>query len=363
LKILWFNHRDPLHPGAGGAEVRIHEIGKRLVQSGCKVKLVCEKWNGSKRNDFLDGIEIVRIAGKYGVHLSVPFLLNSFNGFDVVIDDVAHAVPWFSPLFTNKPVVGQIHHVHQEVLKFELSSSLAGFVALAESTIKYLYKNLIVVSESGKRDLVTRFGVPQERIKIVSNGIDTEFYRPMRKSSEPTLLCVGRIKKYKRVEHVLAAFQCVKKALPECKLFVVGEGDGLEILSELSGRLGLSDVIFTGKISESEKLKLMASSWAVISASFVEGWGMTIIEGAACGTPAVAYDVAGLRDSIVDHVTGFLAKDGDVEALARSVIEVLENKRLRLRLGDNALQYAKGFSWQRSADDFLRVLELVVDRQ
>jgi glycosyltransferase involved in cell wall biosynthesis len=361
VRVLWFNHRDPLHPQAGGAEVRIHEIGRRLVKSGCSVKLVCEKWKGAQPSDVLDGIEIIRIAGKYGVHLSVPFLLSISNRYDIVVDDVAHAVPWFSPLFTNKPVVGQIHHVHQEVLEFELNSSLARFVALAESSLRYFYKTLVVVSESTKHDLVTKFGIPQERIRVVPNGIDAGFYRPMRKSSEPALLWVGRVKKYKRVDHVLLAFQRVKEELPECRLFVVGDGDELEALCKFSRRLGLSDVMFTGRVNENEKLKFMASSWAIVSTSFVEGWGMTITEGSACGTPAVAYDVAGLKDSVRDGVTGSLAENGNIEDLAGKIVRILEDNGLRLRLSRNALEHAKRFSWDKTAKEFMKVLERGID--
>jgi glycosyltransferase involved in cell wall biosynthesis len=360
VRVLWFNHRDPLHPQAGGAEVRIHEIGKRLVRSGCSVRLVCEKWEGAQPSDVVDGIEIVRIAGKYGVHLSVPFLLNISNRYDIVVDDVAHAVPWFSPLFTNKPVVGQIHHIHQEVLKFELSSSLARFVALAESSLRYFYKTLVVVSESTKHDLVTTFGIPQERIRVVPNGIDAGFYRPMRKSSEPALLWVGRVKKYKRIDHVLLAFQRVKKELPECRLFVVGDGDELEASCKLSRRLGLSDVVFTGRVSENEKLKLMASSWAIINASFTEGWGMTIIEGGACGTPAVAYDVAGLKDSVRDNETGLLAEAGNVGDLAEKIVTVLNDDTLRKELSQNALNHSRRFSWDKAATQFLKILTDIV---
>jgi glycosyltransferase involved in cell wall biosynthesis len=363
VRVLWFNHRDPLHPQAGGAEVRIHEIGKRLVQNGCKVKLVCEKWNGAERIDFLDGIEIVRIAGKYGVHLSVPFLLNAPKEYDIVIDDIAHAVPWFSPIFTSKPVIGQIHHVHQEVLKCELNPLLARFAALAESSLRYFYKTLVVVSESTKRDLVIRFGIPQERIRVVPNGIAAEFYRPLAKSSEPALLWVGRVKKYKRVDHVLLAFQRIKKELPECKLFVVGDGDELEALCKLSRRLGLSDVIFTGRVSENEKLKLMASSWAIVSASLIEGWGMTITEGAACGTPAVAYDVAGLKDSVRDSETGLLAEAGNVSDLADKLVAVLNDDSLRNDLSRNAINYSREYNWDRSAKEFTVILEQMIDEK
>ena len=358
MRVLWFNHRDPLHPQAGGAEVRIYEIGRRLVQSGHSISLVCERWASSKSTDFLDGIKIFRVAGRLGLHLKVPFMLNALNDCDIIVDDVAHAVPWFSPLFTRKPVICQVHHVHQEVLDIELSAFLARLISLGERSLRHIYRAFIVVSASTKLDLINRLGVSRETIKVITNGVDSEFYRPIRKSSEPTLLCVGRLKKYKRVDHILRAFRLVKRSLPNAKLFVVGDGDHLEILKSFCERMRLPNVVFTGRVSEKEKVRLMAMSWGIVSASLIEGWGMSIVEGAACATPAVAYDVAGLRDSIQHNRTGLLVEDGNVTALADALFSILRDDAFRHRLGSNALQYAKRFSWKESADRFMKVLEL-----
>ena len=364
MRILWINHRCPKHPQAGGAEVRMLELGKRLVKHGFKITLLCERFDGAPSNDEMEGIDVKRLGGKHTIHVIAPmFVRNHSNEFDAIIDDVAHAVPWFSPLFTRKPVVGQVHHVHQEVLSFELSPFLARLVAWSESGVKYFYRLLVAVSESTKRDLVGKFGISEERVRVVPNGVDLDVYKPMRKSSKPTVLWVGRVKRYKRVDHVLRAFRIVERKLPDAMLVVVGDGDYLEVLKRVSGRLGLSNVIFTGRVSEEEKVRLMASSWVCVSTSFVEGWGMTITECAACGTPAVAYDVAGLRDSVKDGVTGLLARNGDVEGLADALIKVLEDEGLRLRLSRNALEYAKGFSWERTAREFMKVLKWVVNER
>jgi glycosyltransferase involved in cell wall biosynthesis len=357
MRVLWFNHRDPKNPQAGGAEVRIHEIGKRLVQNGFSVKLVCERWSGSTSVEFLDGIKIVRVAGKYGIHLSVPFLLTGSDEYDIVVDDVAHAAPWFSPLFTNKAVVGQVHHVHQSVLDLELPQPLARFLALSERALPHVYRVLIAVSESTKRDLVNKLGVPEDRIKIIPNGVDLNTHRPMPKSSDPTVLVVGRMKRYKRIGDILSAFKLVEGKVPNVKLFIVGDGDHSHALKKMSQQLRLSSVVFTGKISDKEKTGLMASSWVVVSASLMEGWGMTITESAACATPAVSYDVAGLRDSIHDGLTGMLVENGNIKALAQAIIEVLENEQLRQRLSKNAMEYAQEFNWDSTAKEFMNVLE------
>lgn len=361
MKVLWINHRDPKHPQAGGAEVRIHEIGKRLVQKGHSVKLICENWPGCKRHEFLDGIDIVRppLSGRYTIHLITPFLLNRFSDYDIVIDDIAHAIPWESEFFTNKPVIGQIHHVHQEVLDFEINPILAKGIALSERSIKS-YKALIAVSESTKNALID-LGVSKNIIKVIPNGINADFYRPTAKSSLPTLLWVGRVKRYKRVDHVLLAFSIVQKQLPDAKLIIVGMGDDLERIKCMAERLGLTNICFPGFVSEKVKAQLMASCWVVTSTSYVEGWGMTITECGASGTPAVAYNVPGLRDSVQNGETGLLVRDGDIEALAKAMLKVLQNVQLRVTLGENALRWTRKLNWDKISDEFSCFLESVRD--
>ena len=357
MKVLWFNHRDPLNPQAGGAEVRIHEVGKRLVANGYRVKLVCERWKGAKHSDFLDGIEIVRTAGKYGIHLRLPFLLSSFNDYDVVVDDVAHGVPWFSSLFTAKPVIGQVHHVHQEVLKVELPWHLTLVTAWAEKAVKYLYDTVVAVSESTKQNLIEVLGVPSQRVKVVLNGVDHGVYCPSRKSSDPLILSVGRVKRYKRVEHIILAFREVKKTLPAARLVILGDGDHLNDLKRFATRLAVPDVEFLGRVDEPKKVRLMGQSWLMAGCSLMEGWGMTVIEGAACGTPFVAYDVPGFSDSIRNGETGILVEDGRVDALASAMLKILQNENLRFDLSDNALSYSTRFSWDAAANEFVKVLD------
>jgi len=343
-----------MHPFAGGAEVRILEIGKRLVQNGHSVKLICERWPGSKKTEFLDGVEVTRTGNKYTIHLEVPFIVNRFGG-NIIIDDMAHALPWESQFFTNKSVIGQVHHVHQNVLDLELNPIAAKALILSERAIKY-YKSVIAVSESTKKALID-LGLRESRMRVIPNGVDTDFYKPMVKSPSPTILWVGRVKRYKRVNHILLAFKIVEKQLPDAKLIIVGIGDYLEEIKLLAQELSLRNVFFSGFVEEKEKARLMASSWVVVSSSFIEGWGMTITEGAACGTPAVAYDVPGLRDSISNNETGLLVSDGDVKALAQNLLKVLQNEQLRTTLGNNALSRSKQLSWNKVAQEFSDFLE------
>jgi glycosyltransferase involved in cell wall biosynthesis len=180
----------------------------------------------------------------------------------------------------------------------------------------------------------------------------------MAKSPSPTILWVGRVKRYKRVDHVLLAFSLIEKQLPDAKLIIVGAGDYIENIKSFARKLCLKNVFFPGFVEEKQKAMLMASSWVIVSSSFVEGWGMTITESAACGTPAVAYDVAGLRDSISNNETGLLVSDGNVKALAQNLLRILQDEQLRVKLGNNALVRTKQYSWNKVAQEFSDFLEL-----
>jgi glycosyltransferase involved in cell wall biosynthesis len=280
--------------------------------------------------------------------------------YDIVIDDIAHAVPWFSSLYTHVPVVGQVHHVHQEVLKYELSPWLAHAVALGEKSLKFFYNNMIVVSDSTKHDLINMLGFDEDRIKVIINGVDAK-YTPMKKSNEPTLIYVGRIKRYKRIDHILAAFSYVKRKIPSARLFIVGTGDDLNHLLRIRKKYNLHDCVFTGRVSEREKIKLMATAWLILNTSLIEGWGMTITEAGACGTPCAAYNVPGMRDSVQNGVTGLLTQNGDIRSLAEKIITILEENNLRKNLSDNALHFAKQLDWDQSANNFSRLLQGLVD--
>ena len=357
MKILWINHRDPKHPQAGGAEVRLYEIGRRLVKMGHEVTVLCEKVDGLPSEEVLEGIKIKRIGGKASMHLLAPLYVKKHSHeYDVIIDDIAHALPWYSPLVTRKPIVAQIHHVHQDVVYIELFKLLAWIVSRAEKTIAKVYKHFIAVSQSTKEELVKRFGIDPDRIAVVPNGVDLEKYRPGPKDPKPTMLWVGRIKKYKNLDHLLKAYKIVKQEVPDAQLIIIGTGDQEQAIKRLAKKLELRDVYFLGKVSEEEKIRWMQRAWIIVSTSMVEGWGMTITEAAACGTPAVAYNVPGLRDSVKDTETGILVEPGNIEQLAETLLLLLGDRKLRDELAENAYRYSQRYSWDRVTSEILKVI-------
>jgi glycosyltransferase involved in cell wall biosynthesis len=349
LKILWINHRDPTHPEAGGAEVHIHEVGKRLVERGHEITLLAERCKGSRSEEEIDGMNVRRFGGKFTLHLYAPyFVMRYSDGYDVVIDDIAHAVPFWSPKFTKKPVIAVVHHVHQKVLDVELSAPLRYIVKGAERTIKDVYFNIMTVSDATKEDLMEMLGVPSDRITVIHHGIDHEVFRPGSKFNKPTILWIGRMKRYKNLDHIIRAFSIVKKSVKEARLVLVGSGPEESKIRALIRTIGLEDVTLTGRVSEAEKIRLLQGAWVIVYTSVVEGWGLGILEAAACGTPAVAYDTSVFREAIKNGKTGLLVKYGDIASLAEALKEILTNDTLREELSRKALANSYNFDWNKT---------------
>jgi glycosyltransferase involved in cell wall biosynthesis len=197
----------------------------------------------------------------------------------------------------------------------------------------------------------------KDLIEIVNPGIETDHLRPGKKTKAPTILYLGRLKKYKSIDVAIDAMTQIIKEIPDAQLLIAGFGEWQSELEVLVDKLGLYDhVHFLGKISETRKSELLSESWVFVHPSFMEGWGITAIEASASGTPVVASDVPGLRDSVQDGKNGYLAQYGNSDEFAVKITKILKDKTLRSKLGANAVVWSKNFSWKKSAERMLEIL-------
>jgi glycosyltransferase involved in cell wall biosynthesis len=299
------------------------------------------------------------MGDKYMIHLLAPLLVNRMaKSQDIVVDNIAHAVPWWSPLVTRKPVIGVVYHVHQAAVSIELPFPLNMVVRSAEKSIKYAYDDVVTISYSTKRDLVHLLRMPERKIKVIHPGVDHELYRPRNeKFHKPTILWLGRIKKYKNLDHLLMAFDIIKKRISDARLIIAGSGDYEADVRKLDDELGLKDVIFMGKVKEGKKLELLRKSWTLAITSITEGWGISVLEAAACATTAVGYNSGAIKEAVLDERTGLLAKYGDIEELADKIYLILMDKKFRDKLSKGALEYSYNFDWDKTSNEALRVMK------
>lgn len=359
MNILIFNWRCWKHPWAGGAENYLYEISRRLVKRGHKVTWFVSSWDGMNGREVSDGIEIIRKGGRFSVyiHAFLTYIRElRRRGFDVVVDDI-NGVPFFTPLFVGKKKVAIIHHLVKRIFFKELPWYLAIIGWLSERLIPIAYgkTKFVTVSESSKNE-IEEFGI--EDVEVVYNGVDMALSENLDKNSKPSIIFLGRLKNYKRIAHLIKAYKIVSKRVPEAELWIVGDGDDRNELEKLAKEMEIKADFF-GYVDEATKAKLLRESWVFVNTSEKEGWCVTVVEANACGTPCIGYDVPGLRDSIVDAETGFLVENGNIEELACMICMVLNDERLRERLSRNALEYAKKFSWDESAEMFEKIMKEV----
>ena len=363
LHLLAVNFRDPAHPEAGGAELHLEEILLEALRRGHRVTWLASGFPGGAREGEHRGMRIVRRGSWWDFNLVVPDVLRrefSSPRPDLVIEDI-NKVPCFTPWWTEAPVAVIVPHLFGTTALRETALPLALYVMGLEALIPVAYAGapVLAISESTRDDLVAR-GIPLGRVGVVHCGMDHATYRTdpaVAKSARPTILYIGRVRRYKGVDWVLRALPGVLKRVPAARLVVVGDGPHLPELKLAAARRGLATAVeFRGFLPRAEKVRLLQEAWVLVQPSPKEGWGLTVIEAGACATAVVAADSPGLRDAVKADETGLLVPYDDDAALASGLARVLEDAPLRERLARAGVARAAEFTWPRCASDSLDAL-------
>ncbi len=369
MKILVINWQDIKNPLGGGAEVHLHEIFSRIARLGHDVTLFCSSFPDAPSEETIDGIKVIRQGGRETFNFRVPLAYRTrfrHERFDVVIDDL-NKIPFFTPLYVRRPLVAIAHHLFDRSIFLEANFLVASYVYWMERLALWIYRRanipFMVVSPSTQEEFLKR-GYDIRSLPIIYNCVDhSQYTAGGSKHPQPLIGYFGRLKKYKSVDHLLHAIPLVQKSIPEIQAVIIGEGDDRPRLEALSKELGLEKCVkFTGFVSKDEKVKLLQQMWVKVTPSSKEGWGLTVLEANACGTPVIASNVPGLRDAIKDNETGLLYEYGNVEELGSKLLEVLQNNELRYHLASSALQFSKQFDWDVVAEKTIQELEERIKR-
>ena len=371
MNILALNWQDLTNPQAGGAEVHLEELLRRIAARGHRVTLFCSGYKkdgvAAPKEEEIDGLRIIRRGNRYNFNLVAPFGLRRLirrEKFDILIEDI-NKIPFYTPLYMKLPTLVVIPHLLSTTVFREINFLLASYIYLSERPLVPLYRGrkFNVISASTSDDIARR-GIPRRDISVVHCGIDSKLYSrdpQVAKFEQPSVLYLGRIKKYKSIDHLILAFGKLLAKIPEARLYIVGGGDYLDKLRELAGRLSLGDKVeFPGFVSPERKVELMRRCHVAVYPSLKEGWGLTNIEANACGAAVVAARVAGLKDSVHDGETGFLYEYGNIDDLAGKLTTILTDEPLRGKLERGGTEWAASFNWDDAAEKFLGVVEAVL---
>jgi glycosyltransferase involved in cell wall biosynthesis len=356
MNILVLNWRDIEHPEAGGAEVHFFEIFGRLVGKGYGVTLLTTRFKNSAKRTTCRGINVLRYGSNYIFNWEAPFIVKRLlktERYDCVIDDV-NKLPFYTNRWLPEVKCGAFfHHLFGRTVFGLAFPPMALYVYVMEKLYGWMYRNVqcCAVSPSTAVELEKQ-GIGKRNLSIIENGIDVSRYCPDNSvvREDDLLVYVGRLKKYKRVDYILEAMRSIEKKGQKLRLAVIGSGDDLTRLRKRSNELGLADrVDFMGFVDEDKKIELLRKAVVFVNPSEKEGWGITNIEASACGTPVLANNAPGLRDSVIDNETGLLYRENDVASLAESLERLLGDKEVRERIGERGSLWAQKFSWDASA--------------
>jgi glycosyltransferase involved in cell wall biosynthesis len=356
-RIAIANWRDPGHPQAGGAERYAWHIARGLVARGARVRFLTARAPGQGRRERRDGIEIIRLGGRFTVYpLVLGWLLAHRRSFDAVLD-CQNGIPFFTPCVLPRrvPVLCVMHHVHFAQFAVHFPRWIAWLGRTLEGpAARWAYRRhaCVAVSPSTVAAMRARLHWTGD-IYLIPNGTPVPAARAPVPRPEPSavaasLVWVGRLVAHKRAELILPVAE--RLAGGGVIIDVVGRGPAARSLAARVADRGLAGTVrLRGFLPEADKQAIVAGSLLHLNTSLGEGWGLCVLEAAALGVPTVAYDVEGLRDAVRDGQTGWLVRDGElIEDVTQRAVKELADPVRRAAVAAACREWAALLGWDRS---------------
>ncbi|MFG2780947.1 glycosyltransferase family 4 protein [Streptomyces prunicolor] len=342
-RIVFLAHRDLDNPQAGGSELLVDRLADGLTRLGHQVTLLCG--GPASYRDY----RVVSAGGAYGHFLRARTAFAQQIGDCDLLVEVCNGMPYFAPMWHHGPTMCLVNHVHTDLWKMRFGGPMAPAARIGRRLEHWALtgaqrRGLLVAVSPSTACALRGIGVERERIRVVHNGVEEPGPRAER-SPEPLFVAVGRLVEYKRIDLLLRLWERVRPVVGG-RLLIVGDGPERERLEQLAG----PGVEFTGHVSEARKHELLCAAWLLLHPSALEGWGLVVTEAAARETPAIAFDVPGLRDSVVDGETGVLARGESSFAAAWCALALSAHRREVM--GKAACDLAGRYRWDRTVRQF-----------
>ncbi|MFH0837165.1 MAG: glycosyltransferase family 4 protein [Candidatus Aenigmatarchaeota archaeon] len=348
----------------GGAERQFYEVASRLAKKH-QVHVFTLNLDNQPSEEILNNIHIHRFGLKHSMKkrsllalasffLKTPFFLKELKKFDIIHANQIAGLFSFFRYFIKKPFLLTIHDLYWNQWKkyyrfpfYYMGKAIELFYS------KLYYSGIITVSEESARK-IKKLGF-KPNTYIIPNGIDFDHINKTKTKKSNHLVYVGRLVNYKNVDKIIQSMPAINKLFPKLELHIIGTGDQKPHLEKLANKLN-ANVKFLGYVSEEEKFQELKSAQAFISMSSVEGFGISVLEAMASGTPVVIKTLP-CYDEFCDSKNSLRITE---QELSKTIINLIKNKSLQKTLTANGLATAKQFDWNNVVKKLEKVYESLI---
>lgn len=362
-RVLVLAWRDLDDPDAGGSERYVDALATRWAGAGLTVTVRTRRVRGADATTWRHGYTVIRRGGRLTSFVrSIAAQLFRRDGRVDAVVEIWNGVPFLTPLWVGRrPYVVVLHHPHAqswEVMVAGVGGRIGKLVELRLAPWLYrLWRSPVVtLSASSRQAILAQMPLRPEQVAVVPVGIDPVWFTSGgARSAVPAMVCVARLVPTKGVDALITAAVVIRERLGSCELHIVGDGPEAGALDAQIAALGATAWIRRwGYVEDDTLVALYRQAWFVVSWSAHEGWGMTLTEGGACGTPGVARDIPGHRDAVRHGETGLLV--ATIPEFVDAVTALCQDAPRRAQLGVEAQRRAATLSWDRTATGVLEAM-------
>jgi glycosyltransferase involved in cell wall biosynthesis len=369
MKVLFLATRDWRNPGAAGGDIQMWEYARYLAARAHTVTFLASSFVGAPREELVDSVHVVRLGGVLSLWLRtfLHYMLHCRGKYDIIVAEGfgGARIPRLVPLYAKEPVVTEWHQIHRDLFASQYPRLFVPVLCLFERSVAFIHRNTRVRAGTKEwQEAFSTIGFRRENVFLVPVSIREQWLAgSVERVSAPTIVWLGKFRRYKCPDHAIAAMKEVVAQVPAARLILAGRHDDRKYeqrLQRLCNELGIGgNVEFRFNLTEDEKLSLLRSCRVMVLPSSVEGFGIVVLEANACGVPVIAS--SGVPEGAVQHeYNGLRYPFGDIAALARSIIRLLRHDELHARLSTNSVAFARQFSWQQVGAQFEEALGLAL---
>jgi len=372
LRVLFLMTRDAQDPRTTGGDIGMWERALYLAEQGHSVSALVSSYPGASKEDTIDGVRVVRLGGVLTLWLTtfLYYERHCRGRYDVVVTEGfgGSRIPRLAPLYVREPIITEWHQIHADLFAAQYPKVFLPALNAFERVVAYVHRNTTLMARTPEwKEAFPKLGFRPDKIFVVPACISKEWFEQALPGqvSEPTIVWLGKFRRYKCPDHAILAMKEVIRQVPDAKLILAGRHDDLKYearLQQLIEQLGLADNIeFRFNLTEGEKRQLLTQARALVLPSSVEGFGIVVLEANAVGTPVLASD--GVPESVVgNEANGLRYHFGNIRELGRAMTRVLVDHVLYLRLSADSIRFAERFEWREVCTQYERVIELAATR-